>query len=200
MWYRLGQWILANRMGSLAVLFLVTLFMGWKASQVQLSYDFTRALPTDNPKYQAYQAFLKQFGSDGNTVVIGVETKQFFDQTFFNAVDSLHKTLLAVPGVTNVLSVPVALNLVNDTLAQQLKAVRIFTPPYADQAALDSARDIFTNLPFYRSLLYNPEKDAYLMGVGVQKDSINSKYRSVIIGNIQQAMTQFEKQLNTTTH
>ena len=67
--------------------------MSWQASKVQLSYDFTRALPTDNPKYIAYQGFLNEFGSDGNTVVIGFNTANFYDLHFFNAVGDLHQRL-----------------------------------------------------------------------------------------------------------
>jgi predicted RND superfamily exporter protein len=55
MWYTLGKFILKYRLQMLLLLTVITAFMGWKASQVQLSYDFTRALPTDNQKYREYQ-------------------------------------------------------------------------------------------------------------------------------------------------
>lgn len=74
MWYSLGKFILQFRLQMLLLLTLVTAFMGWKASQVQLSYDFTRALPTDNQKYREYQQFLRTFGADANTVVVGMQT------------------------------------------------------------------------------------------------------------------------------
>ena len=61
MWYKAGQFILKHRLVLLVLLGITTLMMGWEASKVQLSYDFTRALPTDNPKYREYQAFLKKF-------------------------------------------------------------------------------------------------------------------------------------------
>jgi predicted RND superfamily exporter protein len=48
--------------------------MGYYASKVELSYEFTNAIPTDNQKYIEYQDFRKQFGEDGNLMVIGVQT------------------------------------------------------------------------------------------------------------------------------
>ena len=45
---------------------MATGVMTYYATQVKLSYEFTRAIPTDNPKYQEYQSFLKKFGGDGN--------------------------------------------------------------------------------------------------------------------------------------
>ena len=85
MWYKAGKFILQYRLLLLILLFCATAFMGWEASKVQMSYDFTRALPTDNPKYQEYQAFLKKFGGDGNTLVVGIETDQLFTVSLFKA-------------------------------------------------------------------------------------------------------------------
>ena len=80
MWYRLGQFILQYRIALLVLLLALTGFMGYHASKVQLSYDFTRAIPLDNPKYKAYQEFRKKFGDDGNLLVLGVQTDQFFNE------------------------------------------------------------------------------------------------------------------------
>ena len=102
MWYKAGKTILRFRISLLFILFLATAFMAWQASKVQLSYDFTRALPTDNPKFIEYQDFLKQFGSDGNTVVIGLQSDQFFEKDFFNEVYALSQRLKKVPGVNEV--------------------------------------------------------------------------------------------------
>jgi len=184
MWYKAGRLILSFRVGLLSFLLVATVFMAWHASKVQLSYDFTRALPKDNPKYVDYQNFLKQFGSDGNTLVIGIDSKEFFQVPFFNAVAKLHSDLKSVPGVKDVLSVPQAINLLNDTINQQLIPQKIFTYPYSSQDSLDKDKAVFDNLPFYQSLLFNPATHAYIMAVTVDKDTINNKYRSTMINNI----------------
>ena len=67
--------------------------MGYYASKVKLSYEFTRAIPTDNPKYKDYQSFKQKFGDDGSTLVFGIESKDFFTPKVFNAVEALHKNL-----------------------------------------------------------------------------------------------------------
>lgn len=192
MWYKAGKAILRFRVSLLFVLLLVTAFMAWQASKVQLSYDFTRALPTDNKKFVEYQAFLKEFGTDGNTVVIGLQADQFFQKEYFNEVFALSQRLKKVPGVNGVLSVPDAMNLLNDEVNQQLVPSRIFNPPYSSQSELDSARLLFNSLPFYKTLLHVPEKNAYLLGVTVSKDSINSKYRSILINDILKETNIFE--------
>ena len=51
--------------------------------KVKLGYEFARAIPTDNPKYQEYKSFQQKFGDDGNTLVAGIKTDIFFNFTFF---------------------------------------------------------------------------------------------------------------------
>ena len=200
MWYKAGKFILQQRLVLLTVLFAATLFMGWKASHVQLGYDFTKALPTDNPKYVEYQAFLKKFGADGNTMVIGIESDKFYTTSFFNELGQLHQHLKSVNGVTEILSIPEVVNLVNDSANHKLLPVKIFNYPFSSQASLDSARLIFENLPFYRKLLYNPQLHTYLMGVSVNKDTINSKSRTRLINDILQQISVFENKANTKVH
>lgn len=200
MWYKAGRFILKNRLSLLVILLAATVFMGWKASQVQLSYDFTRALPTDNPKYQEYQAFLKKFGGDGNTMVIGIESKDFYTTRFFNEVGALHKQLKTVKGVTDILSVPEVVLLQNDSVAHKLLPQRIFHYPYTSQDSLDKDRRVFENLPFYRRILYNPQTESYLLAVSVNKDTINSKSRTRLINDILAEVRSFEKRAGIQVH
>ena len=178
--------------------------MGWQASKVQLSYDFTRALPTDNPKYRDYQAFLKKFGADGNTMVIGIASDKFYTPSFFNEVGELHKQLKNINGVTDILSVPEVVNLKNDSSNHRLVPQRIFHYPYISQAALDSDKAVFENLPFYRKILYNynPETNthSYLLAVSVNKDTINSKSRTRLIDDILTQVKLFETKTHTAVY
>jgi len=200
MWYSIGRFILQYRLSLLLLLALVTVFMGWKASQVQLSYDFTRALPTDNQKYKEYQQFLRTFGADANTVVVGIQTDQMYQPAFFNAVSELHQQLKKINAVTGVLSIPEVVGLRNDSASGKLVSEKLFHPPYNNQAALDSSRQIFETLPFYRSFLYNPQTGSYLMGINVNKDTMNSKSRTRLMNDISRELANFEKATGTTLY
>lgn len=200
MWYRLGQFILKNRLLLLIILLASTALMGYFAARVKLSYEFTKAIPDDNPRYQDYQAFLKRFGGDGNTVVIGIQSDKFYNLGFFNSVCALHQNLKKIKGVTEITSIPEVVNLQNDTLNKRLVPYKIFHYPFTDQDSLMHARAVFENLPFYRGLLYNPESKAYLMGVNVNKDTVNSKSRTRLINDIMQQVQVFEKESGTTVY
>src|SRR5438067_375671 len=99
MWYNLGKWILKFRLLLLVILLVLTGVMAYYASKIQMSYEFTRAIPIDNPKYQEYQAFKQKFGEDGSMIVLGVETKDFYKVSNFNALIDLQKSLKKVAGV-----------------------------------------------------------------------------------------------------
>ncbi|MFT3978981.1 MAG: MMPL family transporter [Ferruginibacter sp.] len=200
MWKSLAKFVLKNRTVLLILLVLSTGVMGYYASKIKLSYEFSRAIPIDNPKYKDYQQFKTTFGDDGNTMVIGIAQKDLFTLKNFQAYSQLHKDIKAVPSVEDVLSVPSAINLVKDSIGERLQAAKIFPEHIADQATLDSAKAIFLNLPFYRSLMYNPETDAYLMAVRINKEVLSSKERTVVVGNIVKATDQFAKATSTTVH
>ncbi|OSZ82434.1 RND transporter [Chitinophagaceae bacterium IBVUCB1] len=181
MWHRIAAFIIKFRVTLLVLLLAATCVMGYYASKVELSYEFTNAIPTDNPKYKDYQAFRKQFGEDGNLMVIGVQTDKFFTPDFFADYAALVTQLEKVKAVENVLSVPGAINLVKDTTTNQLKVVKLYTDSTADAAAFSHA---FLNLPFYKGFLYNPETGAYLMALRIDKQVLNSKNRAGVVNEI----------------
>src|SRR5215213_2800681 len=98
----------------LVILLVVTAFLGWRASKVKLSYEFSKAIPTDNPKYIAYQEFRKKFGDDGNLLVIGIQTDKIFQQQFFTDYVNLQRQLKKLKGVEDIVSVPGAINLIKN--------------------------------------------------------------------------------------
>jgi len=200
MWYQLAKFILKNRVGALILLLVLTSIMSYYAIQVKLSYDFTRAVPVDNPKMVDYQSFLKKFGADGNTMVIGVQTDQYFNKDFFNGVATLGQELKKIPGVIGILSIPEVVTLAIDSTTQKFGPLKVFHYPYTNQQLLDTAKSVFESLLFYQTILYNPKTNAYLMGVSVNKDTINSKSRTRLINDISATVSAFEKSSNTTVY
>ena len=106
MWHKIAAFIIKFRIALLILLLASTGILGYYASQVKISYEFTSAVPTDNPKYIEYQNFRKQFGEDGNLMVIGVQTKDFFSPAFFSDYAILARDIDSVKSVENVLSIP----------------------------------------------------------------------------------------------
>jgi predicted RND superfamily exporter protein len=191
MWESIARLVLKFRFLWLFILLAATGFMAFHASRVQLSYDFNSAIPTDNPKYKAYQEFKRQFGEDGNLLFIGVQTDKLFELPVFTRYIALNHALERVPGVDDVLGVATAVDLVRDPLLQKPKAVPIFPARPETQIQIDSGKAVLLGLPFYEGLLYNSKTNTWLTAVHVNKAVMNSARRLATVGAITSLVDSF---------
>ncbi|MBA2328551.1 MAG: MMPL family transporter [Bacteroidota bacterium] len=194
MWRKLGEGVLKYRYPLLIALLLVTAFMAWQASKVKLSYEFSRAIPTDHPKYLAYQQFKSQFGEDGNLLVVGTETNRLFEADFFNSYTKLVRDIKGIKGVEDIISIPTAINLLKDEETEKLNPSLIFRDTLLSQSEVDSSAAEFLNLPFYQGLLYNPTTKASLIGIRVNKEIMASPARTEMVSDITKLAEDFGKQ------
>jgi predicted RND superfamily exporter protein len=200
MWYRLGQNILKYKKTYLFFILLSTVVMGYFAVQIKLSYEYTKAIPSDNPKFIVYNEFVKKYGVDGTTVVVGFKTNQFYTKDFINQVDALHKTIKQNTAVAEVMSIPTAYTISKDSVDTKFNAAKIFHAPYTSDSLLLADKTVFENLPFYQNLYYNPDSNSYIMAISFIADSINSVSRTKIIGSIQNELERFSQSTKTEVH
>jgi predicted RND superfamily exporter protein len=191
MWQALGKAVLKFRIPLIIALVLLTVFMGYHASKVQMSYDFSRAIPTDHPKYKAYLEFKKTFGEDGNLLTIGFTSANFFEVNQFNALTGFQDRLKKINGVEDIISVNGAVTLKKNDSTSKLDAIRVFPTNIKSQQEIDSLKDVFYSLPFYRGLLYNPDTKAYLLGLRINSEILGSKARETTIGEIEKEAAAF---------
>lgn len=200
MWYRLGQNILNYRKIYLTIIIVLTVVMGYFAAQVKLSYEYTKAIPSDNPKFVVYNEFVKKFGVDGTTVVVGFATKELYTKAFFNQVDALQKRIKKNSAVSEVMSIPTSYTIEKDSIETKYNARRIFHAPYESDSLLHADQLVFENLPFYKNLLYNPDSNSYIMAISFIADSINSGSRTNIIAGVQNELDRFSQSTNVDIH
>ena len=174
--------------------------MAFFASKIKLSYEFSKAIPVNNPKYQDYLSFKSQFGDDGNVLVIGVQTKDFFTLDNFEAFRKLNDELKTIPYIEDVLSVSNAVSLAKDTSSKKLISVPVFAADLHTQTKIDSSIKTLDSLPFYESLLYNPATNAYLLVVRINKDILNSKGRTKVINDIIDRTDEYTATTKIPTH
>ncbi|NLR64633.1 MMPL family transporter [Chitinophaga varians] len=200
MWQRLASFVLKFRLTLLLLLLVATGVMAFYASKVQMSYDYVATIPHDNPKFLEYQEFKKKFGGDGNMLVLGVQTDKFFQADFFRDYLQLNHDLKKISAVENILSVPLAINLVKNDSTQKLEAGLLFKDSSYTQAQIDSLAGVFRTLLFYRGLLYNPDTKAYMMAIYVNKDVFNSPKRTAVVAEINKLAQAFQDKHHTEVH
>lgn len=197
MWHRIAAFVIKFRLFLLLLLLISSAYMGYKASQVELSYEFTSAIPKDSEAYRVYQDFREKFGEDGNTMVIGLQTQRFFDSAFYASYRDMVRDIQSMEGIQTVLSVPGSIQLVRDDQSRKLKVMPI---PADGSSSARLAREEFTHLPFYQGLLWNPETGTYLMAVRIDQQVLNSKKRNGLVEAIEERAQAFGQQWNLEMH
>ena len=200
MWQWLGKSILRYRIQLILATLALTAVLGYQGSKVQLSYDFSRAIPTDHPKYKAYLDFKKTFGEDGNLLTVGFITDSYFSTEHFNATSAFIEDVKKVNGVEDIISVNGAVTLKRNDSTGKLDAIKIFPNRVQNQSELDSLKEQFYTLPFYKKLLYNPTSQAYLIGLRINKDILASKAREKTVGEIEAITEQYAKNTGFDIH
>ena len=200
MWHKIAEFIVKCKVYCLAFLLLITIVMGYFAAQVKLSYEFTKAIPDDNPKFVIYKDFMKKFGVDGTTIVVGFATDQLYTSNVFNSLNELHQQIKQFPAVTDVVSIPYAYTIVKDSLATKFNVQPVFSAPYPNDSLLMADALKFESLPFYKNLLYNKDSKSYIMAVSFKPDAINTAARTRIIHLLEEKLNIFSQKTSLNIH
>jgi predicted RND superfamily exporter protein len=200
MWKVFTGILLRNKFIFSVSILLLTVFMGYKASKMELSYEFAKILPADDSTYIEYQNFKKQFGEDGNVMVLGFEDKNLFTLQKFNDWYHLSKTIKIINGIKEVMSVPTVFKLNKNDSLQKFEFLPLVTKVPTRQSEIDSLKADFLALPFYEGIIYNKESGANLMAITFNKESLNSKRRIEIVNEIKTLTESFAKKHNVNMH
>ncbi|MFV0267144.1 MAG: efflux RND transporter permease subunit [Draconibacterium sp.] len=200
MWIKVSRVILRNRILLLSILAVITVFFGYHARKVEMSYEYASLLPKKDPAYKDYQKFVEVFGEEGNLIIVGIQDSSFFRLDHFNRWKRLSTELSGIEGVENLLSVTNTYNLVANRDEKKFEVVKTFPDSIATQADLDGYVEKFHELPFYRKLVYNDETNAYILAVTVNKDKMATKEREDLVRNIQAVCRAFEQDENVQLH
>ena len=200
MWFKVSGIILRNKILLLTILAVITIFFGYHARKVEMSYSYASMLPKKDQAFKDYQKFIEIFGEEGNLIIIGIQDSNFFQLNKFQKWGELSNSLAEIEGVENLLSISNTYNLRKNTKKRQFEVEKIFPDTIATQEELDTYAKKFRSLPFYKNLVYNDETDAYLLAITVNKDKMKTKEREQMVSSIQQLCQQFEKEQNVKLH
>ncbi len=196
MWRKFSGLLLRNKLVFTLAVVLGTIFIGYEASKMELSYEFAKILPENDPTFIEYQDFKKQFGEDGNVMVLGFQDKNFFTLNKFNDWYHLSKAIKIINGIKEVLSVPTAYKLsLNDSLSK-FEFTPLITKIPRTQSDVDSIKMEVEKLKFYEGIIYNKETGATLMAITFNHTSLNSKRRLDIVKEIKTLTESFGEKHN----
>lgn len=196
MWVKLARFVLKFRIPLISFIALVTLFMAYNATKVQMTYDFPKIIPPDHPSFIEYDNFKKQFGEDGSILVMGIQTDRLFEHDVFSAWHQLGEDLKQVDGVDGILSIPHAITIEKDTSEKKFIARPLVSQELASQTDVDAVRDEFFSLPIYDGVIYNSDTKATIMAVTINPKKLDSKERLVVVNQVHELGESFAQNTN----
>jgi predicted RND superfamily exporter protein len=184
MFQAIGVFILRYRITLLVCMALFTAFMAYEGRKAEVLQEFVKVIPEDDPEYQQYVTFKKQFGEDGNAVIVGLEGQNFFTVPVLNALYHLGAELDSLHGVERVLNVTRCYNLVRNDAAKRFDVVPVMRRQFTTQSQADSLKRKLLHLPFYKGLLFNDDQTASLLLINLDKATLTSKAKHQLIADI----------------
>ena len=217
MWASIAAYILRHRISLGAIMLVITVWMGWEARNVRMSYKFSGVLPQDDTTYIEYKNFISQFSEDGNVLVIGIDDPELWEVSNFKSwkglgeslkevtvgVDSVingQHQLVQVHAVDSVFSVAHCYEMYADTTEQRFKFRQVISSDPQNQAELDSMHQRILSLPFYEGLLYKSKSDATIMMVFLNNKLFNSERRGNSVDQIIEKTNTFTKSTHIQTY
>ena len=200
MWKYLARLILRRRYWNLIFIGLSTIFMGYWATKVKLSYEMTPILPASDSTSIEYNQFKETFGQDGSVLFIGVQDENIFRLDHFNGWYDLTRQVRDIGGVEEVVSVTRLFHLKKNEESKKFDFLPVFDKKPESQLELDSLMNVVFSLPFYDGLLLNRETKVTMMMVTLDKEVLNSKQRVRLINDIRVAGDIFSKNHQVELH
>lgn len=200
MWKILARLTLRNRLTIIIVVGALTVFFGYKASFVQIAYDFSKLLPDDDQTFLDYQGFKERFGEDGNVMVIGAQDEKMFELDRFNDWYDLGNEIKKIDGIQAVVSIARLSNLFRNDSLNKFEFIPIVSKRPTSQQEVDSIKKVVMSLPFYEGFIYNKETHANIMAITFDKVKLNSKNRLAIVDTIRFKTAPYELKYKTELH
>ncbi len=197
MWKVISNIILRNRILIICILSVITAFLGYNATKVQLQYEFNKLLPSNDPSFLAYENFKTHFGHDGMMVVIATNEADFYTKEKFNAWlqmgDSLKNIRVPIKDGNNVILEKVVdsifseghlYNIIKNKENFKFSLEQIVQNYPLSESEVDSVKNVIKSLNFYENIVYRDSSNLHLMMLFLNKEIFNSNNRGTLIDDI----------------
>lgn len=202
-WELIARIILRNRIFILSGIVLITIFMALQSKNIRFTHTEANLIPSDDQVNVDYDTFLKNFGEEGNLIVIATKDQKLFTPQVYKAWSHLMNTIKSHQEVSLVISIDNLQTLVkNDSLQTfQLKPF-VNKNKVNDENYLKTIKaDLFAKQPFYDGLLFNKKSGAIRSAVYLDKKIVNTIARKeYVLEKLIPEIEKFEKQTGIDLH
>lgn len=200
MWTRLAHFIIKFKLPLALLILLITVWMGFHARKVELSYDFRGTVPATDPDQIFFNQFRSQFGEDGNIIAIGLKDSSIYHYRNFEKLRELCVALKWIEGVTNVISLPQLKMMLKDTVNKKFVLRDIFPARISSQAELDSLLKESRKQRFYFGRIVNEHNGAIAILLTIDREVMQSEKRIAVTNEILEKGEKFQRDTGIQLH
>jgi hypothetical protein len=182
-WEFIARIILRNRILLLSGIVLATVLLALQWKNVKFTQTEANLIPADDKVNVDYNYFLKNFGEEGNLIVVATKDERLFTPKVFKAWSELMIKIKNDKEVSLVISVDNLQELVKNDSLQSFELKPFVNPKKINnQNYLNQLKsDFFTKFPFYQGLLFNQKTHAVRSAIYIDKTIVNTKVRKEYI-------------------
>lgn len=195
-WGIVANLILRNRFLIVVGIAVITLLLASQWQYMRFTFTEANLLPSKHPENILYDEFVKTFGEEGNLMVIAIKDERFFERHNFDKWIALNEKIEKYPEVDFTLSINNVQELVKDDTLKKFVLKPIFDPTDYDSLAIEKFKQkLLLELPFYKNILYDRERQTIRSGIYLDKKIINTVQRKdFIFKTFIPLITAFEKE------
>lgn len=197
-WEFIARIVLRRRITILTIIFAFTVFLALQWKNIHFTYTEANLLPDDHEVNLEYNAFLKEFGEEGNLIVIGTKDQKVFTPKVFENWTKMMSDLKKESEVELIVSIDNIKKLQKNDSLQTFEMVPFFDHTKTMDANYLAAtkKELFTKTPFYEGLLYN-KKGTIRSAIYLDKKIVNTPQRKdFILNKFIPKIEAFEKENN----
>lgn len=194
-WGIVANLILRNRFLIVGGIAVITLLLASQWQYMRFTFTEANLLPSKHPENILYDEFVKTFGEEGNLMVIAIKDERFFERHNFDKWITLNEKIEKYPEVDFTLSTNNVQELVKDDTLKKFVLKPIFDPTDYDSLAVEKFKQkLLLELPFYKNILYDRERQTIRSAIYLDKKIINTVQRKdFIFKTFIPLITAFEK-------
>ncbi|WP_374551459.1 RND family transporter [Flavobacterium sp.] len=202
-WELIARIILRNRIIILCSIILITILLATQWKYIRFTQTEANLIPADDKVNVDYSKFLKNFGEEGNLIVIATKDNKLFTPKVYEAWSELMTTIKSHKEVSLIVSVDNLQKIVkNDSLEKfELKPLVDKSKVQNEKYLQEIQKELFTKLPFYEGLLYNKKTGAIRSAIYLDKKIVNTKARKdFVINDLIPALKTFKDKTGVDLH
>jgi hypothetical protein len=181
-WESIARLILRNRILILLGVVLVTFFWVSQWQFIRFTFSEANLLPDNHIDNVKYDGFIKQFGDEGNVLLIASKDSAIFNKKKFKAWNKLNSELAELKEIDFTVGTSNLKNLIKNIKDEKFEVDQVLKSHTLSNDEIDDFKEkLFLELPFYENLIYSKSKETLRSIIYMDPTLVNTKQRKIFI-------------------